>query len=139
VWFPGRSVSATAHWWVGEGSTVLIGDVYGLADSEAYQVYRQLTEDKRLPWVFADCDWNTFMALPSQFEANVIPYFARSTADWSYCCGIKSERAAEREASLSWIRDPDRHSTNWRISERVARESEPEEFLDRLLIALRHA
>jgi hypothetical protein len=55
-WFPGRSLSATAHWWVHEGTPELIGRIYGAADDAADRVYRELCEDKSLPWVFADGD-----------------------------------------------------------------------------------
>lgn len=137
LWFPGRSLSATAHWWVHEGTPELIGQVFRPADDAARAVYEQLTEDKRLPWVFADGDWNTLMVLPARFEANLVPCFARGRFDVSEGGAIKRRRRGKQGGVFGRIEDYDRRRANWRISEAIAAESDPETFLDDLLRALR--
>jgi hypothetical protein len=135
LWFPGRSLSATAHWWVHEAPLRLIGEVYGLADVEAYEVYDELESNGKLPWVFADGDWNTYMVLPARFKANLIPRFARATFDIGECRTVKYRRR-NGEQRFTHVQEDDELLANWRISESIAESSEPEAFLENLRRAL---
>ena len=137
LWFPGRSLSATAHWWVHEGTPEMVGKVYLPGDDGAWRIYRELEQEKSLPWVFADGQWNTYMVLPSLFRASLVPRFARGTISVSDACSVKSMRANKNGSVFRWLRDHDQIRANWRISEQVAESSQPERFLDDLLRALR--
>lgn len=137
LWFPGRSLSATAHWWVSDAPPTLIGEVCEPADDEAHAIYYELEKDKALPWVFADGDWNTFMVLPARFEANLIPRFARATFDITEGRLVKSWRTRKGRWPFRMIRSDEQLLANWRISEAVAAASDPESFLAHLGPALR--
>ena len=136
LWFPGRSVSATAHWWVNDAPPQLIGKVYRPADEEAHGIYDELEKDKAFPWVFADGDWNTYMVLPARFQSNLIPRFARATFDLGECRTVKRKRSVKSGRLFKAIDDDATLLANWRISETVAEASEPDKYLGDLLLAL---
>jgi hypothetical protein len=136
LWFPGRSISATAHWWVNEAPPQLIGQVYEPADDEARAMYDELENDRKLPWVFADGDWNTYMVLPARFESNLIPRFARFTCDLGECRTVKSKRPSKSGRLFKQINDDARLLADWRSSEALAQACEPDAFLEKLLVVL---
>lgn len=137
LWFPGRSISATAHWWVNEAPPQLIGKVYRPADDEAHGIYEDLEKDRTLSWVFADGDWNTSMVLPARFESNLIPRFARDTFQIEDCRTVKPKRSNKNGRLFKEIGDDAHLLANWRISESVAEASEPDVYLENLLQAMR--
>lgn len=137
LWFPGRSLSATAHWWVSEAPPALIGEVCQPADDEGYDLYYELERDRKLPWVFADGDWNTFMALPARFEVNLIPKFARDTFDTTEGRLVKCRRRRKDGRVFRQVGSEEQLLATWRISEAVAEDSDPESFLVNLGRALR--
>lgn len=128
LWFPGRSLSATAHWWVHEGAPELIGKVYRPADDGAMRIYRELERDKSLPWVSADGQWNTFMVLSSRFRASLVPRFARGTIDVSEACVVKSTRANRNGSVFRRTSDRDQLRTNWRVSNKSQSPASPKTF-----------
>jgi hypothetical protein len=136
LWFPGRSSSATAHWWVSQAPPQLIGQVYEPGDDEARAISDDLENDSALPWVFADGDWNTYMVLPARFESNLIPHFARGTCDLGECRTVKRKRPSKSGQLCKEIADDARLLANWRCSEAVAQACEPDAFLEQLLVAL---
>jgi hypothetical protein len=137
-WFPGRSYSATAHWWVNEAGPDLIGDWVAPSDTYGHRLHEQMMQDPWTPCVFADGDSNSSMVLHQDFRASLIPRFAVGIAEASECGRVKIGDDLLGEAI--WHRlEPSELAAKWLISELVADINRPEEFLSRLLRVYRTA
>jgi hypothetical protein len=131
-WFPGRSMSATAHWWVHEAGTRLIGEWVAPSDDYGRRLHEQRMQHPMLPCVFADGDWNTSMVLQHHFRASPIPKFAIGKAEASECGRVKIGEDMHGEAI--WHRlDAAELCFKWLISQLVAELNKPDEYLVRLL------
>lgn len=130
-WFPGRSYSATAHWWVHEGGTELIGDWVAPSDSYGHRLHEQMMQDPSRPCVFADGDWNTSLVLHKDLRATLIPRFAVGIAEARECGRVKVAEDMYGEAIWHHL-EATELAVKWLLSQIVADLNPPEEFLPRL-------
>lgn len=131
-WFPGRSYSAAAHWWVREAGSTLIGEWVSPLDSVGHDLHSQMMQEPFRPCVFADEAWNTSMVLPKEFRATLIPRFAIGIAEGRECNAAKIEEdmfgaAIWHHLELTEV------AAKWMISQLVAELNQPDDFLPRLL------
>jgi hypothetical protein len=124
VWFPGRSASATAHWWVTNGGPPMIGDLYLVAGLPAYRLHSKMCDDDQEGlFVHADMVSNTYLMLPYAFRTSLVPAFSGEEAEPSDCGSWRYKYSDEQQQLL------------WDLSRWAANRSGPEDFLSQLLLA----
>src|SRR4051812_19482374 len=65
-WFPGRSYGATAHWWVHDAETRLIGDVVRVRDRYAQYLHDEYFFSANFFSVVVDANRNSTLVPPHQ-------------------------------------------------------------------------